>query len=121
MLRLQRGGPSVEISPADAKARGIKDNDWVEIWNDHGRVICRVKVRKGEQSGRVSMWHTPELYMDLIEGSSQSVLPIRIAPTHLVGNYGHLVFRPNYYGPGGTQRDARVEVKRYTGATPMPL
>ncbi|HNH35248.1 MAG TPA: molybdopterin-dependent oxidoreductase [Rhodocyclaceae bacterium] len=121
MLRLQRGGPSVEMSPADARARGIKDNDWVEVWNDHGRVICRVKVRKGEQNGRISMWHTPELYMDLIEGSTQSVCPVRISPTHLVGNYGHLVFRPNYYGPGGTQRDTRVEVKRYTGATPMPL
>jgi complex iron-sulfur molybdoenzyme family reductase subunit alpha len=121
MLRLQRGGPSVEMAPADAKVRGINDNDWVEVWNDHGKVICRVKVRKGEQSGRVSMWHTPELYMDLIEGSSQSVCPVRISPTHLVGNYGHLVFRPNYYGPGGTQRDSRVEVKRYIGATPMPL
>ncbi len=36
----------------------------------------------------------------------------------MVGNYGHLVFRPNYYGPGGTNRDARVEVKRYTGVVP---
>lgn len=121
MLRLQRGGPSVEMAPADAKARGINDNDWVEVWNTHGKVVCRVKVRKGEQSGRVSMWHTPELYMDLIEGSTQSVCPVRISPTHLVGNYGHLLFRPNYYGPGGTQRDTRVEVKRYTGATPMTL
>lgn len=121
MLRLQRGGPSVEMSTADAKARGIKDNDWVEVWNNHGRVICRVKVRQGEQAGRISMWFAPELYMDLIEGSTQSVLPVRISPTHLVGNYGHLVFRPNYYGPGGTQRDSRVEVKRYTGASPMSL
>ena len=78
-------------------------------------------MRKGEQSGRVSMWFAPELYMDLIEGSSQSVVPVRINPTHLVGNYGHLVFRSNYYGPAGTQRDARVEVKRYTGTTPMAL
>lgn len=38
MLRLQRGGPSVEMSPIDAKALGIKDNDWVEIWNSHGKV-----------------------------------------------------------------------------------
>jgi len=119
MLRLQRGGPSIEMSPVDAKARGIQDNDWVEVWNDHGKVICRVKVREGEQRGRVSMWFTPELYMDLLEGGSQSVLPVRITPTHVVGNYGHLLFRPNYYGPGGTQRDARVEVKRYTGATPI--
>ena len=90
-------------------------------WRAHGRVICRVKIRRGEQAGRVSMWHTPELYMDLIEGSTQSVLPVRINPTSLVGNYGHLVFRPNYYGPGGVQRDSRVEVKRYLGATPMAL
>ena len=121
LLRLQRGGPMVEISPADAQERGIKDNDWVEVWNSHGRVIVRCKVKKGEQNGRVSMWHTPELYMDLIEGSTQSVVPVRITPTHLVGNYGHLVFRPNYYGPGGTQRDARVQVKRYIGATPIGL
>lgn len=119
MLRLQRGGPSIEMSPIDAKSRGIEDNDWVEAWNDHGKVICRVKIRDGEQRGRVTMWHTPELYMDLIEGGSQSVCPVRITPTHLVGNYGHLVFRPNYYGPAGSQRDVRVDVKRYIGATPM--
>lgn len=121
MLRLQRGGPCVEISPIDATAIGVKDNDWVEIWNSHGKVICRAKIRAGEQRGRVSMWHTPELYMDLLEGSTQSVCPVRITPTHLVGNYGHLVFRPNYYGPGGTQRDVRVDVKRYIGATPISL
>ena len=119
MLRLQRGGPSIEMSPIDAKSRGIKDNDWVEAWNDHGKVICRVKIRDGEQRGRVTMWHTPELYMDLIEGGSQSVCPVRINPTNLVGNYGHLFFRPNYYGPAGSQRDVRVNVKRYIGATPI--
>lgn len=121
MLRLQRGGPCVEISPIDATAIGVKDNDWVEIWNSHGKVICRAKIRAGEQRGRVSMWHTPELYMDLLEGSTQSVCPVRITPTHLVGNYGHLVFRPNYYGPAGSQRDVRVDVKRYIGATPISL
>lgn len=113
MQRLHRGGPVLEISPADAKARGLEDNDWAECWNDHGRMIVRVKVRAAEQAGRVSMNHTPELYQDLIEGGSQSVVPIRINPTSLVGNYGHLKFRPNYYGPGGVNRDTRVEVKRY--------
>lgn len=121
MLRLQRGGPMVEVPPAEAEARGLKDNDWAEIFNDHGRLIVRVKIRPGEQMGRISMCHAPELYMDLIEGSTQSVCPIRITPTHLVGNYGHLLFRPNYYGPGGSQRDTRVEMRKYTGAAPMSL
>lgn len=116
-LRLQRGGPMCELSPADAKARGIRDNDWVEVFNEHGRVVVRCKIRNGEQSGRVSMHHEPELYMDMLgEGSSQSPLPVRINPTSLVGNYAHLKFKPNYYGPGGVQRDARVEVRRYTGS-----
>jgi complex iron-sulfur molybdoenzyme family reductase subunit alpha len=119
MLRLQRGSPVLEMPPADAKARGLRENDWAEVWNDHGRMICRVKIHNREQVGRVSMTHTPELYMDLIEGSTQTVCTVRISPTSLVGNYGHLVFRPNYYGPGGTQRDTRVEVRRYTGAIPV--
>ncbi|WP_173979205.1 molybdopterin-dependent oxidoreductase [Magnetospirillum sp. UT-4] len=121
MLRLQRGGPIVEVPPVEAEARGLKDNDWAEIFNDHGRVIVRIRIKPGEQPGRISMYHTPELYMDLIEGSTQSVCPIRITPTHLVGNYGHLLFRPNYYGPGGSQRDTRVEMRKYTGAVPTPL
>lgn len=114
-LRLQRGGPMIEISPVDAAARGIKDNDWVEVFNDHGRSVVRCKIRSGEQAGHVSMFHEPEMYMDLMGGTSQSPLPVRITPTALVGNYAHLKFKPNYYGPGGTQRDARVEVRRYTG------
>ncbi len=121
MLRLQRGGPMAEISPVDARARGIHDNDWVEMWNDHGRVVCRVKIREAEPAGHVSMFHTPELYMDLIEGGSQSVCPIRLQPTQLVGDYGHLLFRPNYYGPGGNQRDVRVEMRRYTDTIPGSL
>jgi complex iron-sulfur molybdoenzyme family reductase subunit alpha len=119
MLRLQRGGPVAEISPEEADKRGLKDNDWAEIYNDHGRVICRIKVVPGEQTGRVTMAFTPELYMDMMEGGSQSPLPIRITPTHLVGNYAHLRFRPNYYGPAGHQRDVRVEVKKYIGAAPL--
>lgn len=121
MLRLQRGGPVLEMSPADGRERGLGDNDWAELWNDHGRMICRVKLRPGEPAGRVTMHHAPELYQDLIQGGSQSVCPVRITATHLVGDYGHLVFRPNYYGPGGSQRDVRVEVRRYTGPVPAGL
>ena len=119
MLRLHRGGPLIEMSPVDAKARRLRDNDWAEAWNDHGRIIARVKIRSGERVGRISVCHTPELYQDLIEGSSQSVLPIRIAPTAIVGNYAHLRFKPNYYGPSGSNRDTRVEVKRYLGSVPL--
>ncbi|MEO5335854.1 MAG: molybdopterin-dependent oxidoreductase [Magnetospirillum sp. WYHS-4] len=118
MLRLGRGGPVAIVSPQDAARRGLSDNDWAEIHNDHGRIVCRIKTRSGEPAGRVTMVHAPEMYMDLIEGGSQSVCPVRLNPTQLVGDYGHLVFRPNYYGPSGNQRDVRVEIRRYTGPIP---
>lgn len=111
MLRLQRGGPCVEISPIDATAIGVKDNDWVEIWNSHGKGICRAKIRAGEQRGRVSMWHTPELYMDLLEGSTQSVCPVRITPTHLVGKLRILGVSPELLRTGRqpARRSCRCE------------
>lgn len=123
MLRLQRGGPMVEISPADAKARGIKDNDWVEFFNDHGKTIVRCKIRNGMKAGMVSMHHEPELYMSRFGGeeNSQTPTPIRINPTSLVGNYAHLTFKANYYGPGGVQRDTRVEMRRYKGSVTAGL
>lgn len=118
MLRLGRGGPVAIVAPGEAARRGLTDDDWAEIHNDHGRIVCRIKIRPGEPAGRVTMNHAPELYMDLIEGGAQSLCPIRINPTQLVGDYGHLVFRPNYYGPSGNQRDVRVEMRRYTGPIP---
>lgn len=33
--------PFVKINPADAEARGIKDNDYVECYNDHGSCVVR--------------------------------------------------------------------------------
>lgn len=118
MLRLGRGGPVAMLAPAEAARRGLADDDWIEVRNDHGRMVCRVKVKPGEPAGRLTMTHAPELYMDLVEGGSQGVCPVRINPTQLVGDYGHLRFGPNYWGPGGNHRDVRVEVRRWTGPAP---
>jgi len=116
MLRLERGGPLIWMHPKDAAARGFVDNDWVEVFNDHGTVTCRAKISEIVQPGQVNMPFAPERYLDLREGTSQSPLPIRIKPTHVAGGYGHIRFKPNYYGPAGHQRDVKVEVRRYMGA-----
>lgn len=116
MLRLERGGPLAWMHPKDASARGLVDNDWVEVFNDHGKVTCRVKIAENVQPGQVNLPFGPERYLDMREGNSQSPLPIRIKPTHVAGGYGHLQFKPNYYGPNGHNRDVRVEVRRYMGA-----
>jgi nitrate reductase alpha subunit len=40
MLTLNRGGPVVWISEKDARAAGIKDNDWIEAFNANGALTA---------------------------------------------------------------------------------
>ncbi|MBW2123911.1 MAG: molybdopterin-dependent oxidoreductase, partial [Deltaproteobacteria bacterium] len=45
------------ISPADAKARGVKDGDLVEAYNDRGRVIMAAYVTSRMMPGVVAIRH----------------------------------------------------------------
>src|SRR5690606_33445943 len=44
MLTLSRGGPIVWISETDARAAGIVDNDWIELYNANGALTARAVV-----------------------------------------------------------------------------
>ncbi len=117
MLRLNRGGPICYMHPSDMAARGLQDNDWVRIYNDHGDVVVRVKAWEAEKAGRVTMYHGWERYVGVKgkKANFNSVTGIRIKPTQLAGGYGQLHFKLNYWGPTGVQRDTRVQVEKYNG------
>jgi complex iron-sulfur molybdoenzyme family reductase subunit alpha len=115
MLRLQRGLPIVYLHPDDAATRGIADNDWVRIFNGQGEAIVKAKILPGEKSGRLTMYHGWEKFLGFQNGGWQSLTYIKIKPTQLVGKYGHLNFKLNYWGPTGNNRDIRVEIAKYTG------
>jgi anaerobic selenocysteine-containing dehydrogenase len=40
--RAAAGDPSIELADEDARARGLVDGDWVEVYNDRGRFQARV-------------------------------------------------------------------------------
>ena len=113
-LRLQRGIPIAYIHPDDAKEKGIADNDWVRIFNDQGSMVCKVQILPGEKRRRLTMYHGWERYLGFLEGGWQSPSYIKIKPTQLVGKYGHVNFRLNYWGPTGNNRDLRVDIAKYT-------
>lgn len=113
-LQLQRGVCIVCMHPGDARERGIQDNDWVRIFNDNGSLVAQVQLLPGEKSKRLSMYHGWEHYQGLGQGGWQSPTYIKINPTQLVGGYGHVNFRFNYWGPTGTTRDIRVDIVKYT-------
>jgi complex iron-sulfur molybdoenzyme family reductase subunit alpha len=115
MLRLQRGLPIVYVAPADAEKRGIVDNAWVRVFNKHGQAIVKAKILPGEKPGRLTMYHGWEKFLGFQQGGWQSLTYIKIKPTQLVGHYGHLNFKLNYWGPTGNNRDIKVDVAPYHG------
>ncbi|MFH0794203.1 MAG: molybdopterin-dependent oxidoreductase [bacterium] len=114
MLRLQRGLPIVYVHPDDANKRGIADNDWVRVFNKQGHAVVKAKILPGEKTGRLTMYHGWEKFLGFQEGGWQSLTYIKIKPTQLIGKYGHLNFKLNYWGPTGNNRDVRVEIEKYT-------
>jgi anaerobic selenocysteine-containing dehydrogenase len=48
---LRKGRVAIEVAPADAAARGIRDGDRVRVWNDLGEVITAARVTPDQRAG----------------------------------------------------------------------
>ena len=120
MLSLSRGGPSMWMSPADAAAMGVSDNDWVEAANRNGVFVGRAIVSHRMPEGTVYVYHATERTIDvpLTEttgrrgGIHNSLTRLFIKPSHLAGGYAQTSFGFNYLGPTGNQRDEVTVVRR---------
>jgi nitrate reductase alpha subunit len=60
MLTLNRGGSVVWLSETDAKAAGIVDNDWIEVFNINGAIAARAVVSQRVNPGMTLMYHAQE-------------------------------------------------------------
>ncbi len=113
MLSLSRGGTSVWMSPQDATAIEVSDNDWVECVNTNGVFVGRAVVSHRMPEGVVYVHHAQERTIDVPKsettgkrgGIHNSVTRILVKPTHMIGGYAHLSWAFNYMGPTGNQRD----------------
>ncbi len=120
MLTLNRGGPVVWLSEADAKAAGIEDNDWIELFNTNGAIAARAVVSQRVNPGMVMMYHAQEKIVNtpgseitgLRGGIHNSVTRVVLKPTHMIGGYAQLSYGFNYYGTIGTNRDEFVVVRK---------
>ncbi|HVX35795.1 MAG TPA: nitrate reductase subunit alpha [Hyphomicrobium sp.] len=120
MLTLSRGGPIVWISEIDAKAAGIVDNDWIELFNLNGAIAARAVVSQRVQEGMCLMYHAQEKIVN-VPGSQitgqrggihNSVTRTLLKPTHMVGGYAQLSYGFNYYGTVGSNRDEFVVLRK---------
>ncbi len=60
METLSRGIEPFWMNDKDADVAGISDNDWVEIYNDHGVVATRACVSARIPRGMGMIYHAPE-------------------------------------------------------------
>ena len=103
MLSLSRGGPTVWMSPADADAVKVRDNDWVECTNVNGVLVARAIVSHRMPAGVVYVHHAQERTIDVPKseatgrrgGIHNSVTRLLVKPSHLIGGYAQLAYAFN--------------------------
>ncbi|MCK6692634.1 MAG: molybdopterin-dependent oxidoreductase, partial [Thermoanaerobaculia bacterium] len=121
MLTLSRGCEPCWINEQDAAELGIQDNDWVEVYNDHGVYCTRAVVSARIPRGVCIVYHVPERTTGIPKsqvrgnkraGGHNSFTRIHLKPNYLAGGYGQFSFHFNYWGPIAPNRDTHVIVKK---------
>ncbi len=121
MLTLSRGCEPCWLSETDAAKLNIKDNDWVEVYNDHGVYCTRAVVSARIPRGVCIVYHVPERTTGIPKsqirgnrraGGHNSVTRIHLKPNYLSGGYGQFSYHFNYWGPIAPNRDTHVTVKK---------
>jgi len=121
MLTLSRGMEPCWLSEQDAAEMGIKDNDWVEVYNDNGVYCTRACVSARIPKGVCIVYHSPERTYSVPKsqvrggkraGGHNSFTRIHLKPNLLAGGYGQFTFHFNYWGPVGVNRDTHVLVQK---------
>ncbi len=120
MLTLFRGGQVVWFNEDDGKSIGVKDNDWVEVFNNNGAIACRAVLTYRIPRGVAFMYHAQDRTVGVPRseltkdrgGTHNSTTRILMKPTHMVGGYAQISYFVNYYGPTGSQRDGFAYVRK---------
>jgi len=121
MLTLSRGMEPCWLSEEDAAEMGIKDNDWVEVFNDNGVYSTRACVSARIPKGVCFVYHAPERTYSIPKsnvrggkraGGHNSFTRLHLKPNLMLGGYGQFTYHFNYWGPVGVNRDTHVLVQK---------
>jgi len=121
MLTLSRGCHPFWLNDKDAEEIGVIDNDWVEVYNDHGVVVTRAIVSSRLPRGISFLYHSPERTVGVPKsplrnnkraGGHNSLNRVRLKPSLMLGGYGQFTYGWNYWGPTGANRDTYIMVRK---------
>jgi nitrate reductase alpha subunit len=112
LLETHRGHPHLVINPADARSRGIENDDEVRVHNDMGSFLVRAKVAEIAQPGQVIFYNGWDA-SHFREWQVPSDVDVGLVKwLHLAGGYGHLRYWPFMWQPTHVDRATRVEVSK---------
>jgi nitrate reductase alpha subunit len=126
MLTLSRGMEPCWMSEKDAAELQVKDNDWVEVYNDHGVYCTRAAVSARIPPGLCIVYHAVERTYSVPKsqvrggkraGMNNSFTRVHLKPNLCVGGYGQFSYHVNYWGPVGVNRDTHVLVRKMDQVT----
>lgn len=120
MMTLSRGDYPVWVNDKDAVELGLKDNDWVELFNDNGVFVQRCNVSARIPRGAIFLYHATERTIGVPKsplrgrraGMNNSITRTRLKPVLMAGGYGQFTFAFNYWGPTGVNRDTNVFIRK---------
>ncbi len=121
MLTLSRGGNVLWLNDGDSESAGIKDNDWVEAYNDNGIFVCRAIVSARIPTGVAFAYHSMERTVNVPKtqqrniirsGFHNSLTRQRLKPPLMAGGYGQFSYCFNGWGPIPIIRDTTVLVRK---------
>ncbi len=106
MTEIHGGRPPVVMHPSDARARGIRDGDEVEVANSRGALVAWAHLSEGARPGSVTLsegWW-PRFFR---AGKGVNELTTsEVNPIH------EIHFVPNMWSPSTPWKDCRCEVRR---------
>jgi DMSO reductase family type II enzyme molybdopterin subunit len=116
LLQTHRGRPHMVMSPLDAEARDIQDNEEVRVHNDCGSFLVPVKLSPSVRPGQVIVYNGWDPYQFKGWTGPMDVEPGMVKWLHMAGGYGHLRYWPIQWQPVPADRAVRVEVEKTTGS-----
>ena len=121
MKTLSRGCEPAWLNDRDAGLAGIRDNDWIELVNDHGVVVTRACVSARIPRGMCFIYHATERTVGVPKskargnrraGNHNSLTRARLKPLFMIGGYAQFTYFFNYWGPQGVNRDTFVVIRK---------
>ncbi|GAB4528400.1 MAG: nitrate reductase subunit alpha [Anaerolineales bacterium] len=120
MMTLSRGGYPVWLNDRDAAEMGIRDNDWVEVFNDNGVFVQRCITSARIPRGTIFVYHATERTVGIPKspltgkraGMNNSITRARLKPVLMAGGYAQFTYFFNYWGPTGVNRDTFAYVRK---------